>query len=180
MGYYDALLERKFQRVAGKKIHFVSESYNEILVPEEESGYLDHLKAFLPIDSGGGNCPEPLLMLLHVSLCPVTLLFVIDQNVFRYLERSYGVLTAEQWMEESRASGRSILERVGSLFQNKKIQVRSRIIVGDCEETPVQLSKKFTLCLISRKYGANDNVKDGMSAVVSGIIRRIDIPVVLY
>jgi hypothetical protein len=180
MGYYNALLERKFQRVAGKKLKFISESYSEILVPEEEFGYLQHLKALLPLDSGGGDYPKPLLMLLQSSLCPVTLLFVIDQNVFRSLERSHGESFAEEWMEGSRAVGRSVLARASSLLQNEKIQVRSRILLGDCEETPVKLSRRFTLCIISRKYGNLDTSGSGISAAVSRIITQIDIPVVLY
>jgi hypothetical protein len=35
MGYYNALLERKFQRAAGKKIQFISEDFSEILIPGE-------------------------------------------------------------------------------------------------------------------------------------------------
>jgi hypothetical protein len=119
-------------------------------------------------------------MFLQLSLCPVTLLFIIDQNVFQSLERSYGSLSAEKWMEESRIAGRSILERASYLFQNAKIPVRFRMMLGDCEETPVMLSKAFSLCLISRKYGTIDNSADGPNSVVSRIIRRIDIPVVIY
>jgi hypothetical protein len=180
MGYYNALLERKFQRVAGKQLQFVSNSYGEILIPGEDYGYLQHLKALLPIDSKSGNFPYSLRILLQLSLCPVTLLFIIDQGAFRALERSHGSLFAEKWLEETRISGRLILERATSLFHDGKIPVKSRMILGDCEETPVRLSKKFTLCLISRKYGNGEDQAGALSSVTSRIIKQIDIPVIIY
>ncbi|MBP1927537.1 hypothetical protein J2741_000084 [Methanolinea mesophila] len=180
MGYYNALLERKFQRAAGKKIRFVAENYREILVPEEEPGYLQHLRALLPVDTRSGKCPFPLLMLLQLSLCPVTLLFVIDQKIFQSLEHSYGPVSAKSWLEESEISGRFILERAGIPFREEKIPVKSRIVLGDCEETTVRLSGTFSLLLISRNYGRTGSTVNGISAAVSRIIGQIEIPVMVY
>ena len=180
MSYYRALIERKFRDVAGSRYEQILNEYRDF-IPSEEELQVAPVKSILVLfDFFSGGLPREVSGLLSTFHAPVTLVYLIDDQVLRVVSESLGQDTGALFREREEDRARELLKRTCALVEETGASCRSLVRTGTKGDEAQAQAQSSGLLVLGKKFGMTAGDNGDISPVVLRLQKAAPCPVIIY
>jgi len=180
MGYYSALINRKFKDVVGQRYNDIMKDYKEFFISEEEFLEMEINRILFPLDISVKNIPESIYSLFELYNGEITLVYITDSYVCSVIGEVLGSDTAENYCSKKEKMGEQILDEVTRNLENKGLVVKKRMFSGNKWDDIERISEDFDMVAVSKDYGGGRGDENEISPVAQRLIQLLKVNTVLF
>jgi len=182
MSYYRALIERKFRDLAGSRYEQILNEYRDFIPSEEELQVAPVKSILVLLDFFSGELPGEVSGLLSTYHAPVTLVYLIDDQVLRVVSDSLGRDTGARFLEREEDRARELLKSTCALVEEAGSSCRSLVRTGTKgDEAQAQAQAQTSgLLVLGKKFGMTAGDNGDISPMVLRLQKAAPCPVLIY
>jgi hypothetical protein len=180
MSYYRALIERKFRDLAGSRYEQIQNEYRDFIPTEEELQVAPVKSILVLLDFFSGGLPGEVSGLLSTYHAPVTLVYLIDDQVLRVVSESLGTDTGARFLEHEEDQARDALKRICTLIEEAGTSCRSLVRTGTKGDEAQAQAQSTGLLVLGKKFGMTAGDNGDISPMVLRLQKAAPCPVIIY
>ncbi len=180
MSYYRVLIERKFRDLAGSRYEQILNEYRDFIPSEEELQVAPVKSILVLLDFFSGGLPGEVSGLLSAYHAPVTLVYLIDDQVLRVVSDSLGPDTGARFLEREEDRARELLKRTCALVEDAGGPCRSLVRTGTKGDEAQAQAQTAGLLVLGKKFGLTPGHNGDISPMVFRLQKAAPCPVMIY
>jgi hypothetical protein len=180
MSYYHSLIERKFRDVAGSRYDQILKEYRDFIPSEEELQVAPVKSILVLLDFFSGDLTGELPGLLSAWQAPVTLLYLIDNQVVQVVSESLGLDSGARFLEREETRARELLDKNCALVERAGTFCRSLIRTGSKGDEAQAQAQSAELLVLGKQFGMTAGDNGDISPMVLRLQKAAPCPVIIY
>ena len=180
MSYYRALIERKFRDVAGSRYEQILKEYRDFIPSEEELQVAPVKSILVLLDFFSGDLSGDVSRLLSAYRAPVTLLYLIDNQVIQVVSESLGQDSGARFLEREESRARELLGKNCALVEENGNSCRSLVRTGSKGDEAQAQAQSAELLVLGKKFGMTAGDNGDISPMALRLQKAAPCPVIIY